>query len=307
MRFVTYNIHYAIGWDGVEDIARIAEAVRGADAIVLQEVERYYGPGNPADQPAALAELLPEYYWVYGPAFDVDASTRDPDGRVVNQRRQHGVMILSKTPIVSCRPLVLPKWTYDDKYNMRVGALEAVIDGDLGPLRLYGLHLGHLESAERQAQIEALLAVVRAAPAEGGAWTGPGAYNDRDWGAGRPAPPMPDNALLLGDFNMPPDTPEYAQLIAGGKAAQAAADGPEKLGGAEPAFVDAWLAAGHDAEPGHSFITPPERAPERTEQADHRIDYCFVSPALAPKIRACHVDLAAKGSDHQPVWTEIAA
>ncbi len=82
MRFVTYNIHYAIGWDGVEDIARIAEAVRGADVIALQEVERHYGPGDPPDQPEALAELLPEYYWVYGPAFDVDASTRDLDGKL---------------------------------------------------------------------------------------------------------------------------------------------------------------------------------------------------------------------------------
>ncbi len=62
MRFVTYNIHYAIGWDGIEDITRIAEAVRGADTIVLQEVERYYGSESAPDQPAALAELLPEYY-----------------------------------------------------------------------------------------------------------------------------------------------------------------------------------------------------------------------------------------------------
>ncbi len=294
MRFVTYNIHYAIGWDGVEDIVRIAEAVRGADVIALQEVERHYGPGSPSDQPAALAELLPEYYWVYGPAFDVDASTCDPDGRVVNRRRQHGVMILSKTPIASCRTLTLPKWAYDDKFNMRIGALEAVIDGPLGPLRIYGLHLGHQESAERQAQIEALLSVVHAAPAEGGAWTGPRGHGDRDWGAGQSAPPMPDKAVLLGDFNMAPEAPEYAQLVAGGA---------ENLGGAEPAFVDAWLAAGRGAEPGHSFICPAERA----ETASARIDYCFASPALAPKIRACHVDLAAKGSDHQPVWTEIAA
>ncbi len=303
MRFVTYNIHYAIGWDGVEDIARIAEAVHGADVIALQEVERHYGSESAPDQPAALAELLPEYYWVYGPAFDVDASTRDSDGRVVNRRRQHGVMILSKTPIVSCRTLTLPKWAYDGKFNIQVGALEAVIDGPLGPLRLYGLHLGHQESEERQAQIEALLAIVRTAPAEGGAWTGPGAHGNRDWGAGQPAPPMPHNVLLLGDFNMDPESPEYAQLVAGDKAAQAAAGGPENPGKTEPAFVDAWLAAGRGAEPGHSFLCPPERA----EAADNRIDYCFVSPALAPKIRACHVDLAAKGSDHQPVWTEFAA
>ncbi|NIR59731.1 MAG: hydrolase [Gammaproteobacteria bacterium] len=293
MRFVTYNIHYAVGRDGVEDIGRIAEAVRGADVIVLQEVERHCGPGNPPDQPAALAERLPEYYWVYGPAFDMDASTRAPDGRIVNRRRQHGIMILAKTPIVSCRPLALPKWLYPDRFNMQMGALEAVIDGALGPLRLYGVHLGHLDSGERQAQIAALLAMVRAAPAEGGAWTGTGAYGDRDWSAGRPAPPMPDNALLLGDFNMRPEAPEYAYLLAGGA---------EPHGAAAPAFVDAWVAAGHGAEPGHTFIYPPERR----DMADKRIDYCFACPALAPRIRACRVDLEAKGSDHQPVWTEFA-
>ena len=293
MHFVTYNIHYAVGWDGVEDIGRIADAVRGADAIVLQEVERHWGPGNPPDQPAALAAMLPEYYWVYGPTFDVDASTRDSDGRVQNLRRQHGIMILSKTPVLSCRTLALHKWNYDGKFNMQMGALEAVIDGALGPLRLYGLHLGYLERGERQAQIEALLAMVRAAPAGGGAWTGPGVYSDRDWSAGQPAPPMPDNAVLLGDFNMRPEAPEYAQLVAGGA---------ENLGGTAPAFVDAWLAAGHGAELGYSFIYPPERS----DMADKRIDYCFACPALAPKIRACRVDLAAKGSDHQPVWTEFA-
>ncbi len=292
MKFVTYNTHYAVGWDGVEDIGRIADAVRGADAIALQEVERNWGPGNLADQPAALAELLPEYYWVYGPAFDVDASTRGPGGRIVNRRRQHGVMILSKTPILSCRTLALPKWTYDGKFNMQMSALEAVIDGPLGPLRLYGLHLGYLESEERQTQIAALLAMLRAAPAQGGAWTGPGAYSGRDWSAGQPAPPMPENAVLLGDFNMRPEAPEYAQLIAGG------ADTGK---GAEPAFIDAWLAAGSGGETGHTFIYPPEHA----GMADKRVDYCFACPTLAPKISSCGVDLDAKGSDHQPVWTEF--
>ncbi len=37
-----------------------------------------------------------------------------------------------------------------------------------------------------------------------------------------------------------------------------------------------------------------------------RIDYCFVRRALAAKVRACRVDQEAKGSDHQPVWTEFA-
>ncbi len=33
MEFVTYNIHYGVGRDGRADLARIAEAVRGADVI----------------------------------------------------------------------------------------------------------------------------------------------------------------------------------------------------------------------------------------------------------------------------------
>ncbi len=291
MKLATYNIHYAVGRDGRADITRIAEAVRGADVIALQEVERNYGPGEPPDQPAALEALLPEYYWVYAPAFDVDASEAAADGRVLNRRRQHGVMLLSKTPILSCRPLALPKRVFADRFNMRMSAIEGVIDGPLGPLRVYVVHLGHLDGGERQLQIEHLLAMVRAAPDEGGAWTGPGVHSGRDWSAGTPTPPMPANAVLLGDFNMPPDSPEYALMTA-----------PEN-GGAEPAFVDAWGAAGNDDAPGFTFIY----SPEQPEMRDQRIDYCFLSPALADKVRACRVDREAEGSDHQPVWTELAA
>ncbi len=290
MKFVTYNIHYAVGRDGRADITRIAEAVRGADVIALQEVERNYGRGEPPDQPAALEALLPEYYWVYGPAFDVDASEAATSGRVLNRRRQHGVMLLSKTPIASCRPLALPKRVFADKFNMQMGALECVIGGPLGPLRVYVVHLGYLDGGERQLQIEPLLAMVRAAPDEGGAWTGLGVHSDRDWSAGAPAPPMPENAVRLGDFNMEPDSPEYA-LVTGEARAES-----------EPAFVDAWSAAGNGEAPGFTHIY----APGQPEMRDQRIDHCFLCPALAAKVRACRVDTAAEGSDHQPLWTEFA-
>ena len=35
-----------------------------------------------------------------------------------------------------------------------------------------------------------------------------------DWSGGRPAPPNPTEAVMMGDFNCEPDTPEY-QVIAG--------------------------------------------------------------------------------------------
>ena len=288
MKLVTYNIHYAIGWDGREDLGRIADAVRGADVIALQEVERHYGASGPADQPAALEALLPDYYWVYAPAFDLDASKRGANGRVVNRRRQHGVMLLSKTPILSCGPLIRPKTTYADAFNMQMGALEGVIDTPFGPVRFYALHLGYLDAEERLLQLDSFLPAVHGAPAQGGAWTGPAAQGGRDWSAGQPMPPMPENAILMGDFNMRPESREYAVVT-----------GPQKTGA--PGFVDAWQVAGKAEMPGYSFIYPPGQ----NDKADKRIDYCFLCPALAPRVGDCWVDMAASGSDHQPVWTEL--
>ncbi|TIT74329.1 MAG: EEP domain-containing protein, partial [Mesorhizobium sp.] len=40
MQLATYNIQYGIGLDGKYDVGRIADAVRGADVIALQEVTR---------------------------------------------------------------------------------------------------------------------------------------------------------------------------------------------------------------------------------------------------------------------------
>jgi endonuclease/exonuclease/phosphatase family metal-dependent hydrolase len=287
MKLVSYNIHYAIGRDGREDLERVVDAVRGADVIALQEVERNYGASGPPDQPAALEALMPDYYWVYVPAFDVDCSERRDDGRVSNRRRQHGVMILSKTPVLSCRPLILPKTIYEDAFNMQMGALEGVIESPLGALRVYCVHLGYLGADERLVQIEQLLSAVQGAPGQGGAWTGPTTQGERDWSAGRAAPPMPQNAILLGDFNMTPDSREYGLLTGLGREASA--------------FVDAWKAAGKAPDAGHTFVYPPEQ----TDKSDKRIDYCFVCPKLVGQVRNCWVDTTAQGSDHQPVWTEL--
>ncbi len=39
--------------------------------------------------------------------------------------------------------------------------------------------------------------------------------------------------------------------------------------------------------------------------AGQRIDYCFLSTPLLPRLRRCWIDEDAAGSDHQPVWTEL--
>ena len=126
MKLVGYNIQYSRGRDGRHDLARVACAVDGADIIALQEVERFWPRTGMADQPAELSALLPGYYWVYGPGFDMDASTAQ-GGVVENRRRQFGNMLLARWPIVSSRFYALPKMRTTDHFNMDMPALEGVI------------------------------------------------------------------------------------------------------------------------------------------------------------------------------------
>ena len=99
MKLVTYNIQHSKGKDGHYDLGRISRALDGADIITLQEVERNWPRTGMADQPADLASLMPGYYWVYGPGFDMDASEVSDDGVVINRRRQFGNMLLARWPI----------------------------------------------------------------------------------------------------------------------------------------------------------------------------------------------------------------
>ena len=51
-----------------------------ADIIALQEVERNYGPPERPLQPEDISALLPDYYWSFDAAFDIDASEQRADG-----------------------------------------------------------------------------------------------------------------------------------------------------------------------------------------------------------------------------------
>ena len=60
-------------------------------------------------------------------------------------------------------------------------------------------------------------------------------------------------------------------------------------------FVDAWVASGHG-----------EGVSAETRGRPVRIGYCFVSTALASRIGGVRIDADAQGSDHQPVWMDLA-
>ncbi len=285
MKFVTYNIQYGLGKDDRYDLARIAREVEPADVIALQEVERHWQRSGCVDAPAVLGSHLPEHHWVYGANLDMDASYRDPAGRLVNRRRQFGTMILSRSPIVCSRNHLLPKYGTLTQHSIQQGALEAVIVTErAGPVRVYSVHLSHLSIATRMPQIDALLDIHARAPAEGGAWCGGHPDPAAGWTEGE-MPPMPADAMLMGDFNFEWSGPEYDRVV-----------GPltEQFGRLNrlTGFVDAWVAAGHCENIG------------ATISSGQRIDFCFVSATLASRVRSCRVDDDAVGSDHQPVWVE---
>ena len=174
MRLVTYNIQYTKGRDGRFDLGRIAETVRGADIIGMQEVDRYWQRTGSEDQAAALAERFPGYAWVYGAGYDAPARptlTEQASAEERGRRRQHGNMILSRWPILSSRVLHLPKAKPQEFCQLRV-VLEAVIDPPSGPLRVYCTHLCHISAATRLPQVEQMLTYFRTLPNEGATWSG---------------------------------------------------------------------------------------------------------------------------------------
>ena len=295
MKLVTYNIQYSLGKDGRYDLGRIAETVAGADIVALQEVERHWRRTGMADQAAEFGALFPEHYWVFGPRVDMDASEKGADGRVVNRRRQFGNMLLSRWPIVSSRNFVLPKFATVDRYNFEGCALEAVIDAEGGPLRVYSVHLGHMIGAERLKQVEMLLDIHRRAPLEGGAWTGPDGSHPDHWECNGGPPPMPAEAIFLGDFNLEPGSAEYSALVGPWEPDYGRIHVRHKL-------VDAWVATGHEEASGVTF---PEQGSDGWARP-MRIDYGFVTPGLLPRLRTMRIDGEAQGSDHQPVWLEMA-
>ena len=287
MKIATYNIQYGRGRDDRFDLDRIAGEISGADVIALQEVERFWSRSGGVDQPRLIAGHFPEHYWAYGPGVDLHLAAAGPGETSAGRRRQFGNMLLSRTPLLAVRHHLLPKYGNLEPMNLQRSALEGVIAVRGGHVRVYSIHLTHLSSETRLAQIETLLDAHANAVREGPPVSGsdPGGEWTRD---GTPAP-MPQEAILLGDFNMEPDSHEYARIVGPMSAYDGGSTNPE-------GFVDAWVEAGNAIDAGVTSEVQGRPA---------RLDYCFVSAQLKDRIRAVRIDSHAVGSDHQPVWVEI--
>ena len=262
----------------------------------MQEVERFWKRSGYVDQVTVLAELLPDFYWVYAPGLDMDASYRNDSNRLINRRRQFGVMLLSRCPIISSRSFPLPKFGALTQHSIQQVLLEAVLDTPAGPIRTYSVHLSHLSAETRIPQIEAILDIINRAPSEGGAWCGGHPDPDAGWTEGG-EPPMPHSAMLMGDLNFVPDSSQY-DLIAGpisprhGRLVRR--DG----------LLDAWIVAGHEEKDRLTSLAIAG-AVENGRGTDTCLDYCFLTTDLADRVQAAHIDGTADASDHQPVWVEL--
>ena len=285
MKLISYNIQYGKGKDGRYDLARIAGEIGHADVIALQEVERFWQRSGNQDEVAVLAEHLPALHWIYGANLDVDASYTGEQGMPVHRRRQFGNMILSRTPIISTRNFPLPKFGTLTQHSIQQGVLEAVIRSERGTeIRVYNTHLSHLAPATRRPQIAAILNIMARAPADGGAWCGGHPDQASGWTEGE-MPPMPREAVLMGDLNLRPDDDEYGQIVGPSSPRFGRLNSLEGL-------VDGWVAAGH-AE--HEGVTC----------GGGRIDYIFVAAGLRDHVRGAWIDAEAQGSDHQPIGIEL--
>lgn len=296
MKFVTFNIQFGFGADEKFDLTRTAKAVRGADIIVLQEVERFWKRSDFTDQPAELARLMPDYHWVYAANLDLDASYKDANGRLVHRRRQFGLMVLSRWPILSKRIYPLPKFGAVAHHSIQTGLLEAVIDVPSDPVRVYTTHLSHLGKYIRKPQIDMVLDIVEKAPGLGGVWCGTHPVDSDGWTEGG-VPPMPTKALIAGDFNFTADTAEYDRFTGPMVKHHGRLTG---IGG----FQDAWVVAGNAEDQG---ISSPaiNGAKEIAKTESQRIDYCFVNSGMWDQIRDAWIDESCIASDHLPFWVEF--
>jgi endonuclease/exonuclease/phosphatase family metal-dependent hydrolase len=280
LKLITWNIQSARTPTGGADLDAIAarlHAIGDFDLLCLQEVScgfpaRDGGPGG--DQFAGLARRLAGYQAVSAIALDAP----DADGAP----RRLGAMLFTRHPVLQVLRHSLP-WPADPEVmSMPRCALEVTLDTPLGLLRVINTHLEFFSTRQRLAQVERLRALHAEACAHARA-PRPGA----------PGPfaniTRPAAAVLVGDFNMLPDSSAYTRLLA-------------DYGDGTPAWRDAWR-----------LVQPGRAHPPTVGLHDHSpgatpftFDYAFVSADLAGCVRSMRVDGGIGGSEHQPLLLELA-
>lgn len=232
----TYNIHHAAGADGVLDLERIATVLErtGAEVIGLQEVDNHWG---------ARSEFMDQAQWLaYRLGMSVCYSAnldREPlPGQT--ERQQYGTAILSAYQLKNCASTLLPNHPGGEQR----GLAQADVKVRGVDFRFYNTHLTHNSQPGRVAQAEAINGII-------GDDTVP--------------------AILVGDLNARPDSPEYSLFTRH--------------------VNDVWPAVGE----GAGFTLD-------SENPTSRIDYVLTSEGINPMSAEVVQTIA---SDHLPVVAQV--
>src|SRR3954464_13630404 len=139
LRIASFNVEYGIRVDSAIAVLTSEPALRGADLLLLQEV----------DEPASrrIADTLGMGYVYYPAVFRF------------NTHRDLGNAVLSRWPIVEDRKLILPHLARIT-HGQRAATAATIRVGDV-LVRVYSLHLGTmagLAPAARRDQLKAVLA-----------------------------------------------------------------------------------------------------------------------------------------------------
>jgi len=180
-----FNIHAGAGEDGMFDLDRTADALRGlhADVIGLQEVDVHWDARSEyRDEARELARALGMHVF-FAPIYDLEPAEAGAP------RRQYGVAVLSRYPILAARNHEITRQSTlepDAQPAPAPGFAEVTVAVRHRPVRVFATHLDHrADPAVRRTQVAEMLAIL-----------------DR-----RPGP-----EVLTGDFNAEPGAPELGPL-----------------------------------------------------------------------------------------------
>lgn len=266
LSLISWNVQWCRGIDGVVDPSRIAAEVRriaDPDVICLQEIAAGFAelPGSRGEN---QFELLQKEFPGYRACavFPVDFPGK-----------QFGNMLLTRFPVHRVLRHSLPWPPAPDAPSMPRAALEAVVEAPFGPLRVTTTHLEYYSAEHRAAQIGRLRGVHAEACSKRLEVDEPGPFRST---------PLPQSAIVCGDFNFPPQDPLHERIRQAG-------------------FTDAWQAL----NPGKPH-PPTFRVHEREKgQLPYYCDFVFVTEDLVPRLRSIRIDGDNQASDHQPVIVAI--
>jgi endonuclease/exonuclease/phosphatase family metal-dependent hydrolase len=284
MKLITWNVQWCRGVDQTVDPSRIVNEARRLadfDVLCLQEIADNYADPRLAgsrgeNQFRRLAELLPDHEAVEGVAVDQPAN---------GSRRRFGNMILSRFPVKQVYRHLLPYPLDPGVPGMPRIAVEAVIDADIGDVRVITTHLEYYSAKQRMAQVDALRAIY----AEGHAYARDAQVTIDDGGPFQTFI-RPRATIITGDFNFEPEWPEYPRMLA------PFVDGT-------PPLVDAWHCVHPDAPHPSTFKIYEKKHPDEPEL---HCDFIFVGDDLRLRVRDIQVDQKTQASDHQPVIVTLA-